>query len=279
MTPPTGSSEPSATEAPWADLLDRHRERWAAGLLQGRPVVDLASTDDPVAALAAASDDAAVVWLDGYLDADGHERLREGLAAADRRKLPIVVGFETDREGLGARTVESLRATLGDAQVVVQELAAGSLIGPSDEAAARGRSVHVLVCANLAPDASSELHSEVEPLMTGYVAWLEQANRELRAANTRLGRERLGVHDAAAAAVEDRRVRLEEQIAELEQQLEQQRQETRARQDALLAQERALQAPRYRFVDALRALAFTLPGVSLALRLRSRRVRRRWDAT
>jgi hypothetical protein len=61
MTPPTGSSEPSATEAPWADLLDRHRQRWTAELLQQRPIVDLADTDDPVAALAEASDEAAVV--------------------------------------------------------------------------------------------------------------------------------------------------------------------------------------------------------------------------
>jgi phage/plasmid primase-like uncharacterized protein len=188
-----------------------------------------------------------------------------------------VVGFETDREGLGARAAESLRAALGDAQVVVQELAAGSLIGPSDEAATRGRSVHVLVCANLAPNAGLELRSEAEPLMTGYVAWLEQANRELRAANTRLARERLGTHDAAAAAVEDRRARLTERVAELEQQLEQQRQETRASHEAFLEKVRTLQAPRYRFVDSLRDAAFRVPGVSLALRLRRRRVRRRWD--
>ena len=45
------------------------------------------------------------------------------------------------------------------------------------------------------------LDTRAAPWMTGYVSFLEEANRSLGEANARLARERLGVHDAAAAAL------------------------------------------------------------------------------
>jgi hypothetical protein len=99
------------------------------------------------------------------------------------------------------------------------------------------------------------------PLMTGYVRFLEEANRSLSEANVRLARERLGMHDSAAAAL----------VADLERQLK----AAEANYEAML--KTALRAPRYRAVDKLRDLLFSVPGLSALLRLRSRVVRRRWS--
>jgi hypothetical protein len=90
---------------------------------------------------------------------------------------------------------------------------------------------------------------------------LERANAELHRANLRMGRAWLGVHDAAAGAVEARRVRLEAKVAELEQ--------------LVHHHKTALEAPRYRAVDGIRTLAFSMPGVATLLRLRSRMIERR----
>jgi hypothetical protein len=278
---PSGAQS-SDSAAPWAELLERHRREWAERTVGERPIADLDSEADPAAALAAVAGDTAVVWLEGYLDAEGREQLRATLAEVGERAAPLIVGFAADRDGEALREAQELALALPNARLVTQELGAGSLIGapvdPAGEAAARERSVHVLVCANVdsagldAPDFT--LDAAAEPLMTGYVRWLERANGELRAANTRLARERLGVHDAAAAAVEARRVGLEEQIAALEDQLEREREATRESHRQFLGARSALEAPRYRAVDALRDLAFTIPGVSLLLRLRRRRVQR-----
>ena len=98
------------------------------------------------------------------------------------------------------------------------------------------------------------------PLMSGYVRFLEEANRSLSEANVRLARERLGVHDSAAAAV----------VADLEQQLEVAQQNYEAMLRTVLG------APRYRAVDKLRDLLFDVPGLSALLRRRSRQIQRRW---
>jgi len=280
MSPGAEASEPFDSLAPWGQLLARHRTAWSEGLLEPWSVVDLAAENDPVTALTEASDRTAFVWLEGFVEAGEGERLRQSLEEAGRRNVPIVVGFENDAEGEGHRKAEELLAMLDGGRIITQELAAGSLIGPPDpmdEPASRRRSVHVFVCANLDADeleqSSSEVDRRAQPLMTGYVGWLAQANRELRAANARLGRERLGVQDASAAAVEDRRVSLEERVSQLEQQLEEERQLAQLNHDTLV---RTLDAPRYRAVDRLRELAFKLPGVSLLLGLRSRQLQGRW---
>ena len=104
--------------------------------------------------------------------------------------------------------------------------------------------------------------AEAAPLMTGYVRFLEEANRSLSEANVRLARERLGVHDSAAAAL----------VAELQRAIERPRRPTTTR---CFRRTATLRAPRYRAVDKLRDLLFEIPGLSALLRLRSRLIRGR----
>ena len=222
MLAPEKAKANSERSRPWADLLRRHREQWVAAL----------------------GGEESVVLLDDY-DGD-HDA--ESLKSAAARGRPLVVGLRADSEGAAAREAARLAAELGG-ETVRQQLAAGSLITGSD---ADGDAVHFLVCVNVGdvsvPAALSE--ADAVPLMTGYVRHLEEANRSLSEANVRLARERLGVHDSAAAAV----------MAELR---------------AAEAVQAALSAPRYRAVDKLRDVLFEVPGLSALLRLRSRTIRGR----
>jgi uncharacterized protein (DUF885 family) len=103
--------------------------------------------------------------------------------------------------------------------------------------------------------------AEAVPLLSGYVRFLEEANRSLSEANERLARDRLGVQDSAAAAV----------IAELQEQ----RRIAEENHQAMLQAHAALQAPRYRAVDRLRELVFALPGLSTLFKIRSRLIQGR----
>jgi hypothetical protein len=216
----------------WAETLDRHRSEWVASLAPG----------------------GAIVWVDDYRDEAGAEAVRA--AAADGR--PLVVGLPADVRGDAEREADRLAAELGGTRVT-QRLAAGSLIG---QAAAGGAdAVHFLVCVNVDPSSSSMTDADLVPLMTGYVQLLEEANKSLSEANARLAREKLGVHDSAAGA-------LEPEIAELKQALAEQR-------EIATQAKAALEAPRYRAVDKLRDFVFAIPGLSALFRLRSRLIQRR----
>ena len=209
---------------PWADLLGRHREQWVASL---------GATEAP--------------------DADA-------LRAAAAEGRPVVVGLRADAAGAAEREAGRLADELGGV-TVCQRLAAGSLI--TAEGGDSGDAVHFLVCVNIdegsAAAPSSVTDAEAVPLMTGYVRFLEEANRSLGEANVRLARERLGMHDSAAAAL----------VADLQRQLE----AAQANYEAML--KTALLAPRYRAVDKLRDLLFEVPGLSALLRLRRRAIGRR----
>jgi hypothetical protein len=262
---PDGRSTSPAAPT-WADVLARHRRDWVVAAAGGREVVDLDSERDPAASIAKASTDTAVLWIESFSShPDG--ALRTELSSAVARGVPVVAGFGGgDKQW---REAQRLRDQLGGAVLVVQQLAAGSLIGaharPSDAA-------HVLVCANLealsANGAAAELDASAVPLLSGYVGYLEQSNRALREANVRLAREQLGVHDAAAAAVEARRTELEEQVAD-------QKRQAKANYDLWVEAKNALEAPRYRMVDAVRDIAFSLPGLGFLLRRRSQRIQAR----
>jgi hypothetical protein len=220
---------------PWADLLDRHREEWVASL----------------------GGEGAVMWVDDYTDGGVDA---ESLRAAAAEGRPVVVGLRADAQGAAEREAARLAAELGGV-TVRQRLAAGSLM--SAEEGEAGDAVHFLVCVNI-EDASAAAPSSVTeagavPLMTGYVRFLEEANRSLSEANVRLARERLGMHDSAAAAL----------VADLQRQLE----AAEANYQAML--ETALLAPRYRAVDKLRDLLFEVPGLSAMLRLRRRLIGQR----
>jgi hypothetical protein len=235
MLAPQKAEEGSESPRPWADLLGRHREQWVASLAGER----------------------SVVWVDDYeADAEGdHDAEAVRAAAAEGR--PVVVGLRADAGGAAAREAGRLAAELGGV-TVCQRLAAGSLI--TAEEGEPGDIVHFLVCANVDDVAPSSLSdTEAAPLMTGYVRFLEEANRSLSEANVRLAREALGHHDSAAASM----------LGEIQAT----REAARAEYDARL--KAALRAPRYRAVDKLRDLLFEVPVLSALLRLRSRRIRRR----
>jgi hypothetical protein len=229
MLAPEKAEGESERSRPWADLLSRHREQWVASV----------------------TGDGSVLWVDDYAGGDGDA---ESLRAAAAEGRPVVVGLRADAAGAAAREAARLAGELGGV-TVHQRLAAGSLIGADDGEGAD--TVHFLVCVNIggAADASSSLiDAEAVPLITGYVRYLEDANRSLSEANVRLARERLGVHDSAAAAI----------VAEL-----------KANREAAEALKTELSAPRYRAVDKLRDLLFQVPGLSALLRLRSRLIQGR----
>ena len=97
--------------------------------------------------------------------------------------------------------------------------------------------------------------------MTGYVRFLEEANRSLSEANVRLARERLGMHDSAAAAI----------VADLSGNSRRRR----INYEAML-QDGAAGAALPRGGQAARS-AVRHPGLSALLRLRRRLIQRRSD--
>jgi hypothetical protein len=234
MLAPRKAEQGSGSARPWADLLERHREQW-------------------VASLAGEGD---VMWVDDYTSEPDAGALRTALAEG----RPVVVGLRADAGGAAEREATRLAEELGGV-TISQRLAAGSLIAA--EEGDSGDAVHFLVCVNVdeasVAAASSITDAGAAPLMTGYVRFLEEANRSLSEANVRLARERLGMHDSAAAAL----------VADLERQLA----AAQANYEALLGT--ALEAPRYRAVDRLRDLLFDIPGLSGLLRLRRRLIQRR----
>ena len=247
----------------WAELLARHRRGWLVAAIGGREMLDLDSEQEPAASIARASADSAVVSMEDFserADAD----LRRELQSAVARGVPVVVGFQGGRQAW--REAELLRDQLGDAVLVVQQLAAGSLIGAEGEPS---KAAHLLVCANLGAfpgdGTAAELDASAVPLSSGYVAYLERSNRALRDANVRLARERLGLHDAAAAT---RWTALQEELAEYKRQAE-------TNYERWIGAKNALQAPRYRAVDKVRDVAFSLPGLGFVLRWRKQRLKAR----
>jgi hypothetical protein len=224
----------------WADLLDRHRNEWVASLAIGEPIV----------------------WIEDYRGGEDREAGVDALRAAVAEGRPVVVGLAADAPGEAKREADRLATELGGVRVT-QQLAAGSLIGPTGDGGSDA--VHFLVCVNVEPAPASKPSSitdaDVAPLMTGFVRHLEEANRRLSEANARLAREKLGVHDSAAGA-------LEPEIAGLKRELAEQR-------EIAMQAKAALDTPRHRAVDRLRALAFSVPGLSALFRLRSRLIQRR----
>ena len=237
MLTPQRAGESSAGTLPWAELVERHRERW----------------------LEALGGDRDLLWVDDFTAA-GDASAKEVRAAAAAGR-PVAVGMRADAGGAAGREAARLATELGGV-ALCQRLAAGSVI-VSEEAEAReaGDAVHFLVCVNVDEVAAAApgnlLDADAAPLLHGYVRYLEEANRALSEANTRLARERLGVQDSAAATL----------AAELKKQREAAEANYERQITAILS------APRYRAVDGLRALVFRLPGLSKVAHRRSRRIR------
>jgi hypothetical protein len=231
-----GTERGSVDARPWAELLERHRAAWVAEVAGERQAL----------------------WLDDYTG----DRDEAALRAAASEGRPVILGLAADAGGAAARDASRLAKELGGI-ALTQRLAAGSLIGAEDEHA--GDVVHFLVCVNVdapsAAESSALTDVDAAPLLSGYVRFLEQANRSLSEANARLARDRLGVHDSAAAAL----------IAELQEQ----RRIAEENHNSMLQARAALQAPRYRAVDRLREIVFAMPGLSTLFRVRSQRIQGR----
>jgi hypothetical protein len=247
----------------WTELLVAHRRRWLDAVLGEREVIDLDRAANPVQAIAEASPKAAIVWTEGF-DRESEAELWDALRSAAARGSAVVIGVAL--ADITERDAEALGRQLGEATVVTQQLAAASLMRTETGAAS---AVHLLVCANLDTSAANgagiEPDVEAAPLVSGYVAQLERANQALREANVRLARERIGVHDSAAAAGEERRTTLTERVEQLQA-------ERDHLHELLVISQATLLAPRYRAVDTARQLLFSIPGVSTLLDSRSRRL-------
>lgn len=221
--------------------------------------------------------------------------------------IPNSRGFDEDNEfhltDFGFEEMREVADRLGRTIVLSQYLADASLVLPPDvspEVELRGGLVeadsadaptevwanHWLILANVDVAQMREAHAGLAlastPQHNSHMRMLEIANAELRRTNARLARGWLGIHDAAAASAESRRIKFEAQVAQLEAQIadlenlvEQERQAARADHDLMLEHQAALTAPRYRAVDAVRTLAFATPGVGSLLRLRSWMIQRR----
>jgi 2-polyprenyl-3-methyl-5-hydroxy-6-metoxy-1,4-benzoquinol methylase/Skp family chaperone for outer membrane proteins len=148
-----------------------------------------------------------------------HEHARRGMSIVV--SVPNSKWLEDDNPhhltSFGFEEVINTFDAFEDCTLVYQFLAEGSLIRGQDGTGSTGRLVatergepeyanHFIACINLSaaieriPD-WAQMHLEAAPLHNRYVRNLEQANRELRRANARLGRERLGRADSAAATI------------------------------------------------------------------------------
>jgi len=152
-----------------------------------------------------------------------------------------------------------------DVTVLYQYIAEGSVIqgdGPDGveaelvlrEHAEPEYANHFIACVNFGSsrslaEASARLHVAVAANHNRSMLGLAVANEELHRINVRLGRSRLGVADSAAAALMQK-VRESDGVAE----------EVR----------RALDKPRYRIVDGIRARLGRIPGLDRLFRLAGR---------
>lgn len=240
----------------------------------------------------------AVVCFEGIEHVPDPVAVVDALAGLARRGTRLIVslpnshGFEEENPfhltDFGYEEAMALFARLGEPVVLSQYLAEGSLLlgGSAPGRDLDGRLVgdaepepqwanHWLAVVNVPRD---ELRRAVARLRIGasannneYMRTLERANQELELANQRLARARLGVHDAAAATVlhkyARRAIEAEARAEQLEQRLaievEVAKQNDRYFQDA----RRALSAPRYRAVDAVRDVVLAIPGLRWLLRV------------
>jgi SAM-dependent methyltransferase len=152
-----------------------------------------------------------------------------------------------------------------DVTVLYQYIAEGSVIQGEGadglgaelvlrERAEREYANHFIACVNFGSsrflaDASARLHVAVAANHNRSMLGLALANEELHRINVRLARDRLGVADSAAAA-------LMQKLGESDQVAEEVR--------------RALDKPRYRLVDGIRARLGRVPGLDRLFRLAGR---------
>lgn len=215
-------------------------------------------------------------------------RLAEG-GAKLLVSLPNSRGFEEQNEfhvtDYGYEEMQAAAARLGGAHVIEQWLAEASVFaeeGGEGELELAGRlrlseradgawANHWLLVTGVEPGvldgARARLSLAASAAPNAYIRLLEKANADLYRHNTRLARARLGVHDAAAAAVLRR---VEETRAEARHWEDEARKwEAIADQNdwARVVAERRLDRRSHRIVDAVMDRITGLPGVRQARRL------------
>jgi hypothetical protein len=286
-TQPSAAAASDRAPRSSADVARAHREAWAAALCAGRRVLALRGGVEGLRELEAALEDAsepwdAVTWLDDAGEAID-ERGRSALAAAAARRWLVVIAVPSALDGgEGWELARDLAAALGEATLLPQWLAEGSLIGAGEEdvrARLLGERGDVedaaawLVCSGASEEeltaagASSRLRAVAMPVHRSYVAALERANAELERANARLGRARLGRHDAAAAVAVRRLTAAEQRVAELEQRLEVEIEVARQNDRNFQAVRAHLDAPHHRVAESLSVRLRKVPGMSFLGRL------------
>jgi ubiquinone/menaquinone biosynthesis C-methylase UbiE len=215
----------------------------------------------------------AIVCFEGLEHFPRTEAVLDALVRHAERGVRLIVSVPNSRT-LGERNVfhvvdfgyDEVRAIVerfDSARLLYQYLAEGSLVRgdeasevtaevPLDEHAEPEYANHYIVCVNMEDRLSGvgdlRMRLVAAPLYNRYIMGLERANRELWAENARLGRERLGVSDAAAGAVQARMAALREARELAEQRIKDLEVELGAAQWRLLL----LDTPRHRAVERLR---------------------------
>lgn len=251
------------------DVLREHRAEWAEALL-GPDAVDLAAVADPAAALA--GEPTGAHWLDGYDPAaDG------ALARAAAGGVPLVVALPA------STSAARLADRLGGA-VVRQAVAAGSVIGEGEATVVAVQPdgadpdgvalVHANVAADRLASASGRLSLEAGAVLLGHLARVEEALASLQAANVRLGRERLGRHDAAAGTfvgrIEQRALVAEEQARAWEERFKLEQALAIQHHQWFESAQAKLNAPHHRAVERLYQALLRYSGMRRLIRLLKR---------
>lgn len=250
------------------------------------------------------ADDLAVVCFEGVEHVPDPDALADALSRLVQGgsrvivSLPNSAGFEEHNAfhatDFGYEEAMLLFARIGDPTLVVQRLAEGSVLAPAvrshDGAVLTGDAEvhadpddrpewanHWIAAYNIdgaaVATASARFRVSAGNHHNAYMRSLERANAELLAANHRMARAWLGIHDAAAAAqlaryqrrAEEAQRRAEEAERRLETEVEVAFQNDRNFQ----VLRRQLQSPRYRLVDAIYHRVLGVPGVSTLFRLLS----------
>jgi hypothetical protein len=253
------------------------RYELAALLCEGLRVLDLGQASeetrrplaDAAGSLSAGEDGGA--RFDAVVCLVGDPPPAERLTRLARGGARVLAAFERGREGARSPRAESpaadraqeLAEQLGDAVVLPQFLAEGSLIGlPNgseaalalhDGGAGPDDAAALIVASGFAPEALSSarasLRVSAEPVLSSYVRRLELAHAELLRANRRLMAERVGREGSAAASLLDAQRQLEE-MKEIARRHEEQAHRMEAWYDA----------PRYHLVDRVRGVLTRIPG-------------------
>ena len=277
-----------------AQIARRQRAEWGEAIGDGRRALAIdGSGEDALQALAAALDGEpqweAVVWLEGIETTHALPEAVGTLAKAARRGLGVALVVPNTRHmdhgrfrnAIGLDEARSIAERLGGEIVATQHLAEGALLERAGEAdGAPAVRIHRdlladpedafawLVAAGLPGAGADAVAASVTfaPVHRAFIGHLERANAELRRANVRLAREKLGVHDAAAAAFVARYERLQRELEATKKQLAIEIEVGRRNDEYFQAARAKLDEPQHRAAEGIYRRLARIPGVKLLTR-------------